>query len=77
MHQLDELENKGQRAIKKKNETLRRQFLTARGSLFPNFELQERELSPLHYFAKYGWHLSEMIRESIDFEEPGHILLYV
>ncbi|HEX9725546.1 MAG TPA: bacillithiol biosynthesis cysteine-adding enzyme BshC [Vicinamibacteria bacterium] len=77
LHQIEELEAKGRRAIKKKNDTLRRQFLAARTSLFPNFEMQERRLSPVHYFAKYGWHLTDMIRASIDIEQPGHILLYL
>ncbi|MGH9463468.1 MAG: bacillithiol biosynthesis cysteine-adding enzyme BshC [Vicinamibacteria bacterium] len=77
LHQIEELEAKGRRAIKKKNDALRRQFLAARTSLFPNFAMQERELSPVHYFAKYGWHLTDMIRASIDIEQPGHILLYL
>ena len=77
LHQIEELEAKGRRAIKKKNDTLRRQFLAVRTSLFPNFEMQERRLSPVHYFAKYGWHLTDMIRASIDIEQPGHILLYL
>ena len=75
LHHLEELETKGRRAIKKKNDTLRRQFLAARSSLFPDFDMQERRLSPVQYFAKYGWHFTDMVRESIDVEQPGHILL--
>ena len=76
LHQLEELETKGRRAIKKKNDTLRRQFFAARTSLFPDFDMQERQISPVQYLARYGWHFADMVRESIDTEQPGHVLLY-
>ncbi len=76
LHHLGELEAKSRRAIKKKNDTLRRQFFSARTALFPNFDMQERQLSPVQYLAKYGWHFTEMVRECIDVEEPGHVLLF-
>ncbi len=76
LHHLGELEAKSRRAIKKKNDTLGRQFFSARTALFPNFDMQERQLSPVQYLAKYGWHFTEMVRESIDVEEPGHVLLF-
>ncbi len=76
LHHLGELEAKSRRAIKKKNDTLRRQFFSARTALFPNFDMQERQLSPVQYLAKYGWHFTDMVRESIDAEEPGHVLLF-
>jgi bacillithiol biosynthesis cysteine-adding enzyme BshC len=76
LHQVGELEAKSLRAIKKKDEILQRQFFSARTALFPNFEMQERQLSPVQYLVKYGWHFTEMVRESIDFEKPGHVLLY-
>ena len=76
LHHLGELEVKSRRAIKKKNDILRRQFFSTRTALFPNFDMQERQLSPVQYLAKYGWHFTEMVRESIDVEEPGHVLLF-
>lgn len=77
LHHLGELEAKSLRAIKRKNETLQRQFLSTRTALFPNFDMQERQLSPLQYLAKYGWHFSEIIRRAIgDLDSPGHILLF-
>ncbi len=76
LHHLGELEAKSLRAIKRKDETLRRQFFSTRTSLFPNFDMQERQLSPLQYLAKYGWHFSEITRKAIDLDTPGHILLF-
>ncbi|MFQ5790122.1 MAG: bacillithiol biosynthesis BshC, partial [Acidobacteriota bacterium] len=70
-----ELEAKSFRAIKLKDETLREQFFSTRTSLFPNFEMQERQLSPVQYLVKYGWYFPEMVRKSIDLDDPTHALL--
>lgn len=77
LHLLQELESKSLRAIKRKDETLRRQFLSTRTAVFPNFQLQERELSSVHFLARYGWFFVEMIREAIDLDARQHIVIYV
>jgi uncharacterized protein YllA (UPF0747 family) len=76
LHALGTLETKSLRAIKRKDETLRNQFFSTRTALFPNFSMQERQLSPVQYLNKYGWHFAEMIRKNIDPDSQGHILLY-
>jgi bacillithiol biosynthesis cysteine-adding enzyme BshC len=76
LHLLQELEGKSLRALKRKDETLRRQFLAARSALFPNFQLQERELSAVHFLARYGWVFVKMVRQAIDLESRQHILIY-
>lgn len=76
LHHLKELESKALRAVKRKNETVRHQFLSARTALFPGFAFQERRLSPLGFLVKYGWHFSTMIEESIDPQSKTHTLLY-
>lgn len=75
-HHLDELESKALRAVKRKNDTVRRQFFAVRTALFPGFELQERKLSPLGYFNKYGWHFAPLIQEKADPASKAHLLLY-
>lgn len=76
LHQIDHLEKKSFRAIKRKDDTLRRQFFSARTALFPDFDMQERCLSPVQYLAKYGWFFSELVSQSIDVDAPAHVLLY-
>jgi uncharacterized protein YllA (UPF0747 family) len=76
LHQLNTLEAKGRRAIKRKDETLRQQFFSTRTTLFPGFDMQERRISPIQYFCKYGWHFSDMIRRHLDPEARSHVLLY-
>jgi bacillithiol biosynthesis cysteine-adding enzyme BshC len=76
LHHLKELESKTVRAIKRKNETVRSQFLATRTALFPGFGMQERSLSPLGFFTKHGWHFSKMLEESTDPTLKRHILLY-
>jgi len=75
-HHLKELESKALRAVKRKNETVRGQFLAARTALFPGFEMQERKLSPLVFLNKYGWHFSRMVEEGADPAVKAHLLLY-
>ena len=76
LHHLTELESKALRAVKRKNETVRHQFLAARTALFPGFAFQERRLSPLGFLAKYGWHFATMIEESVDPQSRTHTLFY-
>jgi bacillithiol biosynthesis cysteine-adding enzyme BshC len=76
LHLIGELESRALRALKRKDETLRRQFLSARTALFPEFELQERQLTTLQYLCRYGPYFVEKIRESIDPERPAHGLVY-
>ncbi len=75
-HHLKELESKALRAVKRKNDTVRGQFLTTRTALFPGFELQERKLSPVFFVNKYGWHFSQMVEEGADPAVKAHLLLY-
>jgi bacillithiol biosynthesis cysteine-adding enzyme BshC len=76
LHHLKELESKAHRAVKRKNETVRSQYLQARTALFPGFELQERKLSPLVFLNKYGLHFRRMVEESVDPRAKFHQLLY-
>lgn len=75
-HHLKELESKTLRAVKRKNETVRSQFLATRTALFPGFGLQERRLSPVGFFNKHGWHFSRMLDEAVVPESKKHILFH-
>ena len=76
LHHLKELESKALRAVKRKNETVRHQFLSTRTALFPDFSPQERKLSPLVFLNKYGWHFARMVEEACDPGVKAHVLLY-
>ncbi len=77
LHHLKELESKAMKAVKRKNETVRGQFLAARTALFPGFGMQERTLSPLVFLNKHGWQFSRMVEEGADPEAKAHLLLYI
>ena len=70
------LDGKALRAVKRKNDTVRQQFLATRTALFPGFSMQERKLSPVGYLNKYGWHFSTMVEEGADPRAKSHLLLY-
>lgn len=75
LHLLKELEGKAMKAVKRKHETVRSQFLSTRSALFPAFQMQERKLSVVGYLNKYGWHFSRLVEESADPEVKAHLLL--
>jgi bacillithiol synthase len=75
-HHLKELESKALRAVKRKNETVRSQFLATRTAIFPGFEMQERKLSPLVFLNKHGMHFVRMVEEAADPAVKAHLLLY-
>lgn len=77
LHHLKELESKALRAVKRKNDTVRTQFLATRTALFPGFGMQERKLSPVVFLNKYGWHFSKMVEESAEPAVKAHLLLYL
>ena len=76
LHHLKELETKAFRAVKRRHDTVRQQFLATRTALFPDFDMQERKLSPLGYLNKYGWHFTTMVEERADPALKAHLLLY-
>jgi uncharacterized protein YllA (UPF0747 family) len=76
LHHLKELESKALRAVKRKNDTVRNQFLTSRTALFPRFEMQERVLSPLVFLNRHGSHFVRMIEEAAEPPARAHLLLY-
>lgn len=46
-------------------------------NLYPEKHLQERHLSGIYFFAKYGLELAATLVEAADSECPGHKVLYV
>lgn len=77
LHLVKELEGKAMKAVKRKHETVRSQFLSTRSALFPAFQMQERKLSVVGYLNKYGWHFPRLVEESTDPEAKAHLLLEI
>ncbi|HSF16866.1 MAG TPA: bacillithiol biosynthesis cysteine-adding enzyme BshC [Vicinamibacteria bacterium] len=76
-HLLKELEGKALKAVKRKHDTVRSQFLQARTALFPGFEMQERRLSGVGYLNKHGWYFSRLVEDHVDPTQKAHLLLHV
>ena len=70
--ELARLRAKTVRAEKKKQETVRARLEKARGNLYPNGALQERELSVLHFLNKYGPGFLDMLRATLDMDTSSH-----
>ncbi len=77
-HVLDELAEKAQRALRRKDETLRRRLTVAHDHLYPAGGLQERRYGAAGYLATYGPGLVEALLEALGEAGPGvHAVLEI
>lgn len=72
LNQMEGLEKKILQAYKKRNEIIRQQIHKAENNLYPNNNLQERELNILPYLFKYGFGFIEKLYEAIDISNFDH-----
>ena len=69
------LENKIQKAIKKKNETVTRQIRKAHNHLYPGDQLQERVFNIVHTLLKHSYSVMDELMEAIDIECFDHQII--
>jgi len=74
-HDLRALEGKVIHAAKRRDETLRRQFLRAQAQIFPNGQLQERTLGVVFFLNRYGPALVDRLLEELPLEMGQHWVL--
>jgi uncharacterized protein YllA (UPF0747 family) len=72
---LRTLRGKIVQAAKKKDETLRRQFIRTRNLTFPEGAPQERQLSVAFFVNRYGPALSSRLLEGLPCDGDAHYLL--
>ena len=76
-HDLRTLQGKVIQAAKKKDETLRRQFLRARAQVFPLGEPQERTLGLVFFLNRYGPALVEKLLAELPLEMGHHWVMVI
>src|SRR5262249_56301259 len=62
---LETLQGKTIQAAKRRNETLRRQFVRTRALTFPNGHAQERTISFVSFMNQYGSSLVELLWQAL------------
>jgi bacillithiol biosynthesis cysteine-adding enzyme BshC len=72
---LQTLHGKIVQACKRKDETLRRQFLRTRALVFPDGHPQERQLNVVFFVNRYGLGLGSRLVESLPLATDQHYLL--
>jgi uncharacterized protein YllA (UPF0747 family) len=72
---LRTLHNKIVQATKKKDETLRRQFIRTRNLAFPEGQPQERLLSVAYFLNRYGHGLVNQLIEGLPLPAEAHYLV--
>lgn len=76
-HELRTLHHKIIHAAKRRDETLRRQFVRARALTFPHGHLQERTLGFVYFLNRYGPALIDVLDRSLSPDAGHHCLLTV
>jgi len=76
-HELRTLHSKVIHAAKKRDETLRRQFIRARALAFPQGHLQERTIGFIWFLNRYGPAFVDMLERDLPLDGSVHALLTV
>jgi bacillithiol synthase len=76
-HDLENLRGKTIQAAKRKNETLRRQFLRTRALVFPNGHAQERTIGFVWFLNQYGPALVERLWDALPTEMGQHWVITI
>ena len=74
-HELQSLHSKVIHAAKKRDETLRRQFVRAQAQAFPQGHPQERTLGVIYFLNKYGPGLVDLLLDELAIDPGQHWLI--
>jgi bacillithiol synthase len=74
-HELQSLHSKVIHAAKKRDETLRRQFVRAQAQAFPQGHPQERTLGVVYFLNKYGPGLVDLLLDELPIDPGQHWLI--
>ncbi len=69
---LNKLHGKIIQAAKRKDDTLRRQFVHARAQAFPDGHPQEREIGLVYFVNKHGSVLIDRLCEELPLDQGSH-----
>lgn len=74
---IDELKQKSFEAEKRKNETVMRQLNKIFNTIFPNNNLQEREINYFYFANKYGLDFIDFIFKELEIEKFEHQIINI
>lgn len=74
-HELRSLHSKVIHAAKKRDETLRRQFMRAQSQAFPEGHPQERTLAVVYFLNKYGPGIVDLLLDELPIDMGQHWLV--
>jgi bacillithiol biosynthesis cysteine-adding enzyme BshC len=76
-YQLDQLSSRAARSQLTRNEVIERHARQLSTLLFPNKELQEREIAGIYFLAKHGFDLLHTLYEAAGNECPDHQVIFL
>jgi bacillithiol synthase len=76
-YQVEQLEGRAARAQLKRDEVIERHAKSLSTHLFPNKELQEREIAGVYFLAKQGLSILDSLYEAASHDCPDHQVVYL
>jgi uncharacterized protein YllA (UPF0747 family) len=76
-YQIQSLRDKAARAELRKNTETQRHADELSTLLYPNKNLQEREVAGIYFLLKHGTGLLQTLREKLNSECPGHQIVFI
>lgn len=76
-YQLDQLSSRAARSQLTRNEVIERHARQLSTHLFPNKDLQEREIAGIYFLAKHGFDLLHALYEAATRDCPDHQVVYL
>ena len=76
-HELQGLHTKIIHAAKKRDDTLRRQFMRTRAQAFPGGHAQERTIGFVYFLNRYGPGLVDRLIVDLPLEPGSHLIITV
>jgi len=76
-YQVEQLESRAARSQLTRNEVIERHARQLSTNLFPNKDLQEREIAGVYFLAKHGFELLHTLYEAARKDCPDHQVVYI
>src|SRR5205085_8666436 len=77
LYQMDTLASRAAAAELRKHADIARFAEVLSNSLYPNKELQERQIAGIHFLARYGTSLLEKLYDAAKVNSPQHQIFYL
>ena len=77
LHQVEQLRGRAARSELRRNEIIENHVAILANHLYPNKDLQEREIAGVYFLAKHGLELLHTLHDAARNDCPDHQVVYL